>query len=121
MSTLYDKICKYLNNNGHTNEPTITVPNPMGIPNGELGLLDEAIVYWNVDGIPQPTIEQLEALQPQIDIEQSNAEIKSQIEALEQSQLRALREMALEPNSFAQSKLAQIDSEIKELRTQIKE
>lgn len=52
-------------------------------------------------------------------IEQSNAEIKSQIEALEQSQLRALREMALEPNAFAENKLTQIDLQIKELRTQI--
>lgn len=118
MSTLYDKICKYLNNSGYTGEPIMTTPNPMGIPNGELGLLDETIVYWNIKGISQPTIEQLQDVQIQIEKENANTKIKQQIAELESKQARALRELALDIEG-SRERLQSIDKQIQELRTQL--
>ena len=78
------------------------------------------ITKWNITDKPQPTIEQLQALQPQFEILENNAKIKEQIVKLESKQPRALREFAL--GQFgAEFRLKAIDDEISQLRTQLQE
>ena len=51
--------------------------------------------------------------------EKNNSKIYNQIQKLEQSQSRALREMIVNPNDYAKNKLIDIDNQIQSLRQQI--
>ena len=76
------------------------------------------IAFWNITDKPQPTIEQLEALQPQLDIIENNENVKAQITELEAKQPRALREFALGYED-AQSRLQNIEAQISQLRAML--
>ena len=74
--------------------------------------------FWDIADKPQPTIEQLEALQPQLDIIENNENVKAQITELEAKQPRALREFALGYEG-AQSRLQNIEAQISQLRAML--
>ena len=78
-----------------------------------------SVSKWNIADKPQPTIEELEALEPQVIINENNENILKQISELESTQLRATREMILNPKETARNKLQIIENEIQQLRSQI--
>ena len=78
----------------------------------------DTIYYWNIPDISQPTIGELEALQPQIEAEEQNSLIKKQIADIEQKQDRALRDFAIGIDG-AQARLLNIENEIQALRIKL--
>lgn len=79
------------------------------------------IDYWNIEDKPQPTIAELEALQSQLEIQENNESILTQIAELEKSQARVTRELAINKDiDFAMGKLKSLDEQIVDLRTQIR-
>ena len=75
---------------------------------------------WNIIDKPQPTIAELEAIQPQVEAQENNSRIKAQIQDIEiNKQPRAIREVALDIDG-AIERLFSINSEISELRGQLK-
>ncbi len=78
------------------------------------------ISLWNIEDKPQPTIQELELWQSKLEIQENNEKILGQIAELEKSQLRATRELILNPNdTFSLNKLKDIDNQIQILRMQI--
>lgn len=67
---------------------------------------------------PQPTLQQLEAFQSQVEINEFNAKIFTQIQEIEAKQQRAIREFALGMDG-SQERLQNIEAQITILRAQL--
>lgn len=78
------------------------------------------IEFWNITDKPQPTIAELEALQPQLDIIQNNEIIKAQIAELDTKRLRAICEPSIKDATTGQTWLEYYNAEIAKLREQIR-
>lgn len=84
------------------------------------------IDFWNINDEPQPTIEQLEALQPQLDIIKNNESIKAQIAIFEAKLPRAITEVTLnidsriKDTSTGQTWLEYYNEQIEILRAQLR-
>lgn len=76
------------------------------------------IEYWNIIDKSQPTIEELEALQIEVEKQDNNNIIKQQILELETKQQRALREFILGIDG-SEDRLRNIDNEIINLRNKL--
>lgn len=104
------KTIKYFLGRDFSNDEVVIVNHSDG--NGD------TIYYWNIPDTLQPTIGELEALQPQIEAEEQNSLIKKQIADIEQKQDRALRDFAIGIDG-AQARLLNIENEIQALRIKL--